>query len=224
MRAGLSIIESARSVATANPGYAFVNWTENGVPISSWPSSLVLITSNTTLVANFTAACTVATSPSSASAGTTAGDGAYALGSTVTVVATPKTGNAFVNWTENGQSVTNSPVYKFTGNGNRALVANFAASTQNVTFDFDTATPALTNSQRARRSGANGAAKSGRRLPTLDPHLAQVTPSPMILDDVASFYLVAERLSRSPVTHGNGMAKVGHKSQIRDPLRDGGTQ
>jgi len=137
----------ANLIASPNPGYAFVNWTENGVPVSSWPNWLVSISTNRTLVANFAAACTLATSPSSDSAGSTAGNGTYPAGSTVTVVATPGTGNAFVNWTENGQPITNSPVYSFTADGNRALVANFAPSTTNVTFDFDTATPALTTSQ-----------------------------------------------------------------------------
>lgn len=137
----------ANLIASPNPGYAFVNWTENGVPVSSWPNWQLSISSDRTLVANFAAAWTITTSPSSASAGSTAGNGTYPAGSTVTVVATPGTGNAFANWTENGQPITNSPVYSFTASGNRALVANFVPSTANVTFDFDTATPALTNSQ-----------------------------------------------------------------------------
>ena len=133
--------------ATANPGYAFVNWTENGVPVSTWASYPVTVSSNRTLVANFATACTITTGSSSASAGSAAGDGVYAVGATVNVIATPKTGYAFVNWTQNGAPVSTAPSYLFTANTNRTLVANFTANSRSVTYDFDTGTPALTTGQ-----------------------------------------------------------------------------
>jgi hypothetical protein len=40
-------------VATANPGYAFVNWTENGTPVSTSASYSFMASTNRTLVANF---------------------------------------------------------------------------------------------------------------------------------------------------------------------------
>ena len=40
--------------ATANPGYAFVNWTEGGVPVSATASYLFPAGADRTLVANFT--------------------------------------------------------------------------------------------------------------------------------------------------------------------------
>ena len=43
-------------VATPNPGYGFVNWTENGVPVSPSAVYNFIATTNRTLVANFTAA------------------------------------------------------------------------------------------------------------------------------------------------------------------------
>ena len=42
-------------IATANPGYTFVNWTENGEIVSSNATYTFTVTSNRTLVANFTA-------------------------------------------------------------------------------------------------------------------------------------------------------------------------
>ena len=62
-----------------------------------------------------------------AAGGTVIGSGTFAQGSTVTVAATPKTGYTFTNWTDSGSttSVSTSPSYQFTVNGNRALVANF---------------------------------------------------------------------------------------------------
>ncbi len=79
--------------------------------------------------------------------GTTVGGGAFAVGASVTVTATPLPGYTFVNWTENGVvvSLINSPLqinasqtstngtevsssssYTFTMTGNRVLTANFA--------------------------------------------------------------------------------------------------
>ena len=40
--------------ATANEGYAFTNWTENGTVVSTTPTFTFSVTSNRTLVANFT--------------------------------------------------------------------------------------------------------------------------------------------------------------------------
>ena len=42
-------------IATANSGYSFSNWTENGTVVSTSPSYAFTVTSNRTLVANFTA-------------------------------------------------------------------------------------------------------------------------------------------------------------------------
>ena len=50
-----------------------------------------------------------------------------AQGSTVTVSADPFANFEFVNWTSGGIEVSKSPDYTFTMDGNRALVANFAA-------------------------------------------------------------------------------------------------
>jgi hypothetical protein len=47
---------SVTVVATANAGYAFVNWTENGAPVSSSASYTFTASANRTLVANFAAA------------------------------------------------------------------------------------------------------------------------------------------------------------------------
>jgi hypothetical protein len=117
------------------------------VPVSTWPSYFFTVNTNRTLVASFAAVCTIRTSASSASAGCTCGGGAYAIGSSINVLATPKTGQTFVNWTENGMPVSPSASYSFTGSSNRTLVANFAPNSAMVTFDFDTGAPTLTNGQ-----------------------------------------------------------------------------
>jgi hypothetical protein len=57
--------------------------------------------------------------------GTTTGDGVYTNGTTATVIAAPNAGYRFVNWTENGASVSAAASYTFTNIVNRSLVAAF---------------------------------------------------------------------------------------------------
>ena len=67
--------------------------------------------------------------------GTIEGAGNYAEGAEVTLTATANTGYAFVNWTENGTSVSSDASYTFTVDGDRTLVANFVAvESQTVTL------------------------------------------------------------------------------------------
>ena len=122
---------SVTITATANNGYTFTNWTENGNVISVNASYIFTLSANRTLVANFTAAptqYTVSLSSNPAAGGTTSGGGTFNSGSSVTVIATPNTSYTFTNWTENGNNVSANASYQFTLNGNRTLVANFAAA------------------------------------------------------------------------------------------------
>ena len=69
----------------------------------------------------------VDTGISPVSSGTTTGDGSYDNGSNITVTAAPSAGYAFLNWTDNGAVVSQSPSYTFTTDVNRTLTANFIA-------------------------------------------------------------------------------------------------
>ena len=69
----------------------------------------------------------VATAVAPVANGTVSGGGAQVAGSTVTVSATPASGDHFVNWTEGGVVVSNLPNYSFTAGASHSLVANFAA-------------------------------------------------------------------------------------------------
>ncbi|MGZ3821830.1 MAG: ice-binding family protein [Mucilaginibacter sp.] len=115
--------------AVPNAGFTFTSWTNNGVVASTSPSYQFTITGNSTLVANFSAITPgnfgVNLSSNPASGGTTNGSGSHAAGSTVTVTASPNAGYAFINWTENGVTVSGSSSYTFQLNANRSLVANF---------------------------------------------------------------------------------------------------
>lgn len=112
--------------ATANTGYTFSNWTENGNIVSTNASYTFTVEGNRNLVANFsniTYTITVSANPSNS--GTATGGGTYNHGQSCTVIATSADGYTFTNWTENGSVVSTNANYTFTVTGNRTLVANF---------------------------------------------------------------------------------------------------
>jgi hypothetical protein len=114
--------------ATPNSGYTFTNWTENGAVVSTSPSYTFTAATNRTLIANFAAVFTIATSSNPAAGGTTSGSGSAVQGASVTVTATPNSGYGFISWTENGVVVSTAPAYTFTATASRTLVASFAAN------------------------------------------------------------------------------------------------
>lgn len=121
--------------ATANAGFSFTNWTENGNVVSSDASYSFSVTSNRTLVANFapqTYIITVSANPSNG--GGVSGGGTYSYGQSCTVTATAASGFNFVNWTENGNEVSSNESYVFNVDGNRNLLANFMATSSEQMF------------------------------------------------------------------------------------------
>jgi formylglycine-generating enzyme required for sulfatase activity len=77
---------------------------------------------------------TIALSPSPVAEGMVSGGGMYASGTSATVTATAAAGYAFVNWEENGTTVSVSESFTFTVTGNRTLVANFMRPPSNDNF------------------------------------------------------------------------------------------
>ena len=112
--------------ATANPGFAFVSWTDGGTMVSSLPSYQFTADVNREVVANFVQTYVVTTSASPNDGGTTSGGGTFNSGDSVTAVAVANAGYDFVNWTEGGAVVSSSASYAFTVGANRDLIANFA--------------------------------------------------------------------------------------------------
>ena len=127
---------SCTVTATANNGFNFTNWTENGNVVSTNRNYTFTVTSNRTLVANFQAqpqSYTISVSANPTNGGTVTGGGTYQQGQSCTVNATPATGYTFVRWTENGNQVSTNASYTFTVTGNRTLVAQFQQQTYTIT-------------------------------------------------------------------------------------------
>jgi uncharacterized repeat protein (TIGR02543 family) len=117
--------------ATPSTGYAFTNWTDNGIVVSTSSSYQFPMAGNKALVANFklipASQFAVVLSSLPVAGGTTDGSGAYNAGTMVTVSALPNAGYTFVNWTDNGNVVSTSSSYQFVLTANRKLGANFKA-------------------------------------------------------------------------------------------------
>ena len=119
-------------VATPTFGYAFVNWTENNVIIStnailSYPAS-----GPRSVVAHFVSAPRyfITTLANPAVGGAVSGSGTYTPHDTVTLAAVPAPGYVFRNWSAvsgfANEVISTNPVLSFIPTTSRTLTANFA--------------------------------------------------------------------------------------------------
>ena len=112
--------------ATANTGYTFTNWTENGNVVSTNANYTFTVNGNRTLVANFQMqSYTITVTANPADGGTVSGGGNFNYGQSCTLTATPATGYNFVRWTKNGQQVSTNATYTFSVTESAAFVAQF---------------------------------------------------------------------------------------------------
>ena len=119
--------EKAVMKAFPEPGYSFVNWTENGVPVSTVATFIFNVTGNRSLAGNFAHGHRIDVKVDPKTAGSASGASVYPDGDTVTLIAEAKPGYIFTNWTEGGIVVSTSATYSFTSSIDRALVGNFVA-------------------------------------------------------------------------------------------------
>jgi hypothetical protein len=119
----------ATLTATANPGYRFVHWTDNGQVVSDQASYSLTADVNHSLAAVFALvnpSRSIVTAAVPAAGGSTSGGGVFDDGAPVALTATANAGYHFVNWTEGGVQVSTTASYNFPANADRTLAANFA--------------------------------------------------------------------------------------------------
>ncbi len=125
---------SVTLTATANTGYTFLNWTQNGEVVSTNAAYTFTVTGDAAYVANFSAnSYTITASTNPTDAGSVTGAGTFAYGSSVTLTATANAGYTFSNWTKNGTVVSTNPTYTFTVTGDASYVANFSTASYTIT-------------------------------------------------------------------------------------------
>ena len=126
--------ESCTLTAAAAEGYTFVNWTLDGVVVSTSANYTFTVTESNDYVANFSLnSYEITATANPTEGGTVTGAGNYNYGASCTLTATPTTGYNFVNWTKNGTVVSTEASYSFTVTGAGAYVANFEIITFVIT-------------------------------------------------------------------------------------------
>ncbi len=111
--------------ATANEGYTFMYWTENGNQVSGNAEYSFAVTSDRNLVAHFSLPLTITTTINPTDGGTVSEGGVYDYGTNCTVIATANEGYVFLNWSKNGEVVSCNAAYTFTVTENADLEAVF---------------------------------------------------------------------------------------------------
>ena len=121
-------------IATANAGFNFVNWTESGNPCCNNQTYSFTVTSNRTLVANFTTQNYVITALAEPiEGGTITGAGGYNYGESCTLTAIENMGYNFLRWTKNGAEVSQNSNYTFIVSESATYIAHFTAQDYTVT-------------------------------------------------------------------------------------------
>ncbi len=111
--------------AAPSPGYAFLNWTDNGAIVRTSQSYTFEINADHSAIANYALTYSVSASSLPVSGGSVTGGGICTAGSPLTLVATPSPGYIFVNWTEGTAVVSASHRLSFTVSADRYLNTNF---------------------------------------------------------------------------------------------------
>jgi hypothetical protein len=113
-------------VAIADVGYRFINWTENGVPVSDTTHYTFTALEDRDLVANFFyVTYTITLEPDLFYMGNVYDSGVYELNLELTVKAVANPEYSFVNWTEGEDTVSMLADYIFIVDRDRHLVAHF---------------------------------------------------------------------------------------------------
>ncbi|MGB0429722.1 MAG: InlB B-repeat-containing protein [Bacteroidia bacterium] len=132
--------------------FKFVNWTSNGIEISTEPILKLHLVSDSSLFANYTTdSFTIKVASADETMGTASGAGTFncANTSTATVEAKGTKCYKFLNWTENGEEVSKNASYTFQLDQDRDLVANF----QKKVFEVSTTIyPSGTGSVQGKKS------------------------------------------------------------------------
>lgn len=120
--------------ATPNPGYTFVNWTENGNQVWGEERYSFPVNVERNLVANFSAeAYIISVVIEPEGGGTATGAGGYAYGDTCRLIAMPRTGYDFVSWTRDGAMVSQEAECSFIVIESETFTAHFQVKSYAVT-------------------------------------------------------------------------------------------
>jgi hypothetical protein len=126
-------LEQASLTATPQYGYVFVNWTSNGIVLSTANPFTFMVTMDTNIIANFVSdTVTVTVTANNELYGNVSGGDAYSYTAQASLTATPTYGYVFANWTSNGIVLSTINPFMFTVTMDTNIVANFVPDTFTV--------------------------------------------------------------------------------------------
>lgn len=106
---------TATLTATPTTGYHFLNWTKDGSVVSTSNIYSFEVEGPANLVAHFQLnSYEIAATTIPSYGGTISGTGTYDYGQTATLTIIPNENFVFLNWTENGEILSESPSFSFT--------------------------------------------------------------------------------------------------------------
>jgi NOL1/NOP2/fmu family ribosome biogenesis protein len=145
---------SVTVTATKNTGYTFTNWSDNGAVVSTKATYTFPLTSNRTLVANFTLnTYTLNVIATHGSVVKTPNQATYNSGTNVQLKATPAAGYVFLSWSGDAAGSTNPLVV--TMNANKHIVANFVSIGYTLNVTANHGSVVKTPNQATYNSGTN---------------------------------------------------------------------
>jgi len=124
----------ATVTATPIDNFEFVNWTENGSIVSNDPSYSFEVVENRVLVANFSEDYYTITAVSvPVNGGSIEGAGNFSYGQYCNLSTTPNGGFYFIDWQEDGTTVSTNVNYSFQVTHTRSLEAHFGVFAYEIT-------------------------------------------------------------------------------------------
>ncbi len=147
--------------ATANPGFTFDKWTENGSQVSTNATYSFDVTGNRNLIAHFTLktyTITATAEPTEYGTVTVSGNGQFHYGDQCTLTATPKPNYSFVNWSKNGNHFSTQATCHIEVTESAEYVAHFQLPGLNLNVSANPTVIAQSSSSqlKAVASGGNG--------------------------------------------------------------------
>jgi uncharacterized repeat protein (TIGR02543 family) len=118
--------------ATANSGYAFINWTQGGIVAGTSSNYTAILNGEDTLVANFLPVYRLSVSASPAGGGAVTSGGTFVEGTITNITAAAISGFEFVGWTGDATGTDNPLTVTISTNLN--ITANFATNAGNITL------------------------------------------------------------------------------------------
>ncbi len=131
--------EVVKVAAVANENYQFIQWSENGLTVSTQASYSFSANQDRQLVAHFAEnqspqSFVVQLTANDSAAGAVTGQGTYPQNHVAQVTAVASENYQFIQWTENGQTLSTQASFSFPVTQDRHLVAHFSENQSPQTF------------------------------------------------------------------------------------------